>query len=204
MNSLRQTALASQQDALQQYLDSLLQEIPYQENGPIDVPQPIAVDPLEVPEPLTAMERRPTWATVPFQVLLFKVARLQLAVPLVQLSAVVQGGGVLKRVPEMKPYLQGLLRYQEKNVQIIEAAFLTGRVEPAERQTDDSSQHYLLFSEGHYGFSCTALREVVLFDPEAIRWRRGAARQAWFAGIHSTEMCALLDLTVLGAKLMEC
>jgi|GEM_PF-3513809 len=200
MNSLPQPVLVSQQDALQQYLDSLLQEIPSQENEIPGASEPRVASAIEVSEQPAAQVRTPTWAAVPFQVLLFQMSGLQLAVPLVQLTAVVQGRA-LQRVPGMDPHLQGLLSYQGKMVNIVETAFVTGRPGSAAMPSDDILPHYLLFAEGRYGFTCTMLQEMVQVEPAAIRCRRHAVKQPWFAGIHTTEMCALLDLSLLATRL---
>jgi len=200
MNSLPQTVLVSQQDALQQYLDSLLQEIPSQAHEILDAPEPAVANTVGISAQPVAQAKTPIWAAEPFQILLFQISGLQLAVPLAQLTAVAQGGA-LQRVPEMDPWLQGLLSYQDKMVKIIETVFVTGRASAAAMPSGDTLPHYLLFAEGRYGFACTMLREIVQVEPGAIKWRRHALKQPWFIGIHSTEMCALLDLSLLATRL---
>ncbi len=202
---MQQTRLCTQQEALHQYLDSLLAEIPALDG---ETPPPCNCAPNAAAElvqegPPCVDETVPCWARQPFKALLFELGGMRLAAPLSLLAGVATGGRVTQ-LPGLPDWCHGILMRHGRQVLIVDTAAI---VTPAAVEQEelaparDDGQQYVLVGEGRYGLACDAVLEVVEVDPQGVRWRRGKGRRPWYGGIISDSMCALLDVDELCAML---
>jgi len=204
---MQQTRLCTQQEALHQYLDSLLAEILVldEEIVPPSTSAPDIAAELVQERPSCADEAVPSWARRPFRALLFELGGLRLAAPLSLLAGVATGGRVTQ-LPGLPDWCHGILMRHGRQVLIVDTAAIMSS--GAERQEQivasarDTGQQYVLVGEGRYGLACDAVLEVIEVDPQGVRWRRGKGRRPWYGGIISDSMCALLDVDALRAVLM--
>lgn len=174
-------------------------------------PRPVSVAPDLAPlpstsavaEPLAVSRASADVADVPvlpkeaFQALLFTVAGLTLAVPLIELHGIVEwDAGAVTPMPGHAAFYLGLLHYRERSVPIIDPAPL---VLPAERQRQlggdprDRVARVVMIDEGRWGLACDAVHEVVTLQPQQVRWRTRRTARRWLAGTVIDHMCALLD-----------
>lgn len=165
----------------------------------IQAPTPAAEDqPLE----------KPAWAENAFQALLFKVAGLTLAVPLVDLNGVVEWrADAITQMPGHINFYLGLLQHLGNNVAIIDTAHL---VMPADRLAnlvgDDPYKRLtrvVLIDGGRYGLACDEVAQVVTLQPTAVRWRTSRTQRRWLAGTVVEHMCALIDAPAFARMLAE-
>jgi purine-binding chemotaxis protein CheW len=213
-----QTSILDQQLALDAYLDALLDGAQPQDRvvapertaaGPatltaadcanVESPKTPAAAPAVSP-PVSAAQAPapgvPEWAGTGFQALLFEVAGLTLAVPLVKLKGVVNDIGGLTPGPGPSPLAAGVFDYQGLQAQVVDTARL---VLPAERaaQLDDNvaarCHHLVMIDEGRRALACTRIGEVIELDSAAVRWRGERGKRLWLAGTVIGQMCALLD-----------
>ncbi len=207
---MQQTKLCSQQEALHQYLDSLLAEIPFLEEEPQapcatipDVAPPRVVESAPDPEPVAAAGI-PAWGRQPFKALLFELGGMRLAAPLSLLSGVATGRR-LTQLPGLPEWCHGVLIRHGRQVLIVDTATIVSWAPEAqavrEMSASDSAQQYVLVGEGRYGLACETVLKVIEVDPQGVRWRRGKGRRPWYGGIISDNMCALLDVDELCAML---
>lgn len=150
-------------------------------------------------------DTRPDWSAAPFQILLFKVAGLSLAVPLIELSGILEWTDEVTPLPGHADFYLGLLQHRGRSVPVVDPARL---VLPAERQaalTGDPRariNRIVLIDGGRWGLACDAVREVVTVKPDQVRWRSNRTQRRWLAGTVIDHMCALLD-THAFAQLLE-
>ncbi|MFQ5488464.1 MAG: chemotaxis protein CheW [Gammaproteobacteria bacterium] len=204
------TRLCAQQEALHQYLDSLLAEIPSldeetQASGSIvpDVAPVHVAEDLSDPAPVVD-GAVPAWGRQPFKALLFELGGMRLAAPLFLLSGVAAHSR-LTQLPGLPKWCHGVLIRHGRQVLIVDTATIVSRVAEDQEERLASAVHvarqYVLVGEERYGLACDAVLKVIDVDPQGVRWRRGKGRRPWYGGIISDSMCALLDVDELCAML---
>lgn len=169
-------ALVDQSLALGVYLESLLCEAPQ---------AALAAPPLEAGTPVT---------DTPFQVLLFRVAGLTLAVPLAELNGVLPWPGCITPLPGHAPFFLGVATHLGRHVKIIDTGRLLGRAETGLR-------HVVLMGGGEWGMACEGIAEVLTLAPGEVRWRAARAERPWIAGTVTEHLCALLDTRAFAGEL---
>ncbi|WP_271408435.1 chemotaxis protein CheW [Pseudomonas sp. Q1-7] len=174
--------------------------------APVAAPQPARVEPLvelsaPVPQPseppaLTA-EGRPAWGEEPFECLLFDVAGLTLAVPLVSLGSIYPlAGQELTPLFGQPDWFLGILPCQAGNLKVLD----TARWVMPERYRDDFRQglQYVISVQGfEWGLAVHQVSRSIRLDPNEIKWRSQRSQRPWLAGTVIEHMCALLDVSAL-------
>lgn len=193
--------LVDEHQALSLYMEALLKEplaAPvYNESSPETTLLP---SPTEVPQEEELQLQRdgiPTWGESSFQVLMFRVAGLTLAVPLSELSGVqVLDHQQLTPMPGHSPWYLGLTEYRERNVPIIDTAQMVLPVDRLQTLADDILQrivHVVYIDDGRWGLGCEAIAEVLTLTPEQVSWRSARTSRRWLAGTVLEQMCALIE-----------
>lgn len=195
------TTLANEKEALDLYLEALLNESmtePQPETEvEIGVETEEAVVPVAVTEPEAPIDGRPSWGQGTFQALLFKVAGLTLAVPLIELNGVQElVAGEITPMPGHVEWYLGLTEYRDSTVPVIDTAQL---VLPKERLADlqlsseERVRHVVFIDEGRWGLGCDEIDEVVTLQVDQVSWRSSRTSRRWLAGTVLEQMCALID-----------
>lgn len=167
------------------------------------VPMPVVVEPLvEVhrPVPLLAAvlaDGRPEWAEEPFECLLFDVAGLTLAVPLVCLGSIYPlAGQDLTPLFGQPDWFLGILPSQSGNLKVLD----TARWVMPDRYRDDFRQglQYVISVQGYeWGLAVHQVSRSIRLHPDEIKWRGQRTQRPWLAGTVIEHMCALLDVAAL-------
>lgn len=139
----------------------------------------------------------PDWAQQRFECLLFKVAGLTLAVPLVEL------GGVLVVEEELRPlfgqpdWFLGLL--PSKTAGTVKAIDTARWVMPEKYPEKGLSDFkYVILMEGsEWGMACHSVEDAITLEPDQVRWRSDRGRRPWLAGTVIDHMCAIMDVAAL-------
>jgi len=141
----------------------------------------------------------PDWAASEFQCLLFHVAGLTLAVPLVKLNGVIPWNNDLTPMPGHSPEFLGLLRHLDQNVKVMDTAQIIMPVAQRAGLADinERTEKILLIDEGRWGLACDKIGEVINLEKKDVRWRTLQGKRAWLAGTISERLCALLDTDVM-------
>ncbi len=192
--------LVDQKQALSVYLEALLREPVLELEEPAveseRVPEPIApVAPVVVAH-LAGGDEIPEWGRERFQAMLFRVAGLTLAVPLAELSGVLPWDATrLTPMPGHVPWYLGLTPYRERNVPVVDTARLVlpedrlaGLGDPRER-----IGRVVFIDDGRWGLACDEIAQVVVLQPDQVRWRTHRTKRRWLAGTVVQQMCALID-----------
>ncbi|MBD8473615.1 CheW domain-containing protein [Pseudomonas sp. CFBP 8770] len=154
--------------------------------------------PSATPQPLSAaVDGRPSWAAEPFECLLFDVAGLTLAVPLVCLGSIYAlAGQTLTPLFGQPDWFLGILPSNSGNLKVLD----TARWVMPDRYRDDFRQglQYVISVQGYeWGLAVHQVSRSLRLDPNEIKWRSQRGQRPWLAGTVIEHMCALLDVAEL-------
>ena len=159
------------------------------------------------PAPVPKRFDIPAWAGEPFQVLLFRAGGLTLAVPLVELSGVLEWPEHITPMPGHADFYLGLVNNHGIKVPVVDTARLVLPARALARLAGEDPlarvNRIVLIDEGRWGLACDQVAEVVTLEPEAVRWRTERPRQPWIAGTVVAHMCALLDAGEFARRLRQ-
>lgn len=159
----------------------------------VDVYLPAANPPM----PPATVDGRPAWAAEPFECLLFDVAGLTLAVPLVCLGSIYSlAGQELTPLFGQPDWFLGILTCQAGNLKVLD----TARWVMPDRYRDDFRQglQYVISVQGYeWGLAVHQVSRSLRLDPAEIKWRSQRGQRPWLAGTVIEHMCALLDVAEL-------
>jgi purine-binding chemotaxis protein CheW len=177
---------------------------------PVPTPAPVHVDVLVVApvEPAAQLQPvvpvllqpeggPPSWAQEPFECLLFDVAGLTLAVPLVCLGTIHSlTGQELTPLFGQPDWFLGILPTPNGNLKVLD----TARWVMADRYREDFREglQYVISVQGYeWGLAVHQVSHSIRLDPNAVKWRSQRSQRPWLAGTVIEHMCALLDVAVL-------
>lgn len=156
----------------------------------------VHLPPSNTPPPVET-DDRPTWAAEPFECLLFDVAGLTLAVPLVCLGSIYSlAGQELTPLFGQPEWFLGILPSQAGNLKVLD----TARWVMPDRYRDDFRQglQYVISVQGYeWGLAVHQVSRSLRLDPNEIKWRTHRGQRPWLAGTVIEHMCALLDVAAL-------
>jgi purine-binding chemotaxis protein CheW len=210
----RQQQLLDQQLALSAYLDALLQESPTADTAAAPVAAaPRSAAAAEVTAAERAAERGitagcdlPDWAESRFQALLFEVAGLTLAVPLVKLKGVVSSVADVTPMPGHSPLFLGIVPYQGLQSKVVDTARFVLPMERAASLGNDATdrcRHLVMLDEGRWALACSRIGDVIELESGDVKWRSASGKRLWLAGTLIERMCALLDIDQLTGELVS-
>jgi len=138
-----------------------------------------------------------SWADSAFECLLFDVAGLTLAVPLVALGSIYTfEANELTPLFAQPDWFIGILPAQKTNLKVLE----TARWVMPERYTADMRHDlkYVISINGYdWGLAVHQVRHSIRLQPSDVKWRMQRGKRPWLAGTVIEHMCALLDVEVL-------
>ncbi|PYY66475.1 chemotaxis protein CheW [Pseudomonas jessenii] len=156
----------------------------------------VHLPPSNTPPPVES-DGRPSWAAEPFECLLFDVAGLTLAVPLVCLGSIYSlAGHELTPLFGQPEWFLGILPSQAGNLKVLD----TARWVMPDRYRDDFKQglQYVISVQGYeWGLAVHQVSRSLRLDPNEIKWRSHRGQRPWLAGTVIEHMCALLDVASL-------
>lgn len=174
------------------------------ESAPL-APQPVLVEPvvdleaaLKPVRPQTPLEQsQPEWGEAPFECLLFDVAGLTLAVPLVSLGSIYSlAGEELTPLFGQPEWFLGILPCQAGNLKVLD----TARWVMGDRYREDFREglQYVISVQGYeWGLAVHQVSRSIRLDPREVKWRTQRSQRPWLAGTVIDHMCALLDVSAL-------
>lgn len=181
--------------------EALLELQPELPPEPVSVPvEPIANFKLQVQMPGGPPVHKggqPEWGEEPFECLLFDVAGLTLAVPLVSLGSIYPlAGQDLTPLFGQPAWFLGILPCQAGNLKVLD----TARWVMADRYRDDFREglQYVISVQGYeWGLAVHQVSRSIRLDPKEIKWRSQRTQRPWLAGTVIDHMCALVDVAAL-------
>ncbi|GLS26995.1 chemotaxis protein CheW [Marinibactrum halimedae] len=143
---------------------------------------------------------RPQWAQNRFEVLLFSVSGLTLAVPLVSLGTIHPLTDELTPLFGQADWFMGLQPTAMGKIRTVNTALfvMPERYKP---EFSDSFKYVMSIDGLPWGLAVDEVKQPISLDPDEVNWRSGRGKRAWLAGTVKTHMCALLDIPKLGHEL---
>lgn len=147
----------------------------------------------------------PEWANEPFQILLFQVAGLKLAVPLGELCGVIEWNDSVTEMPGHADFYMGILQHLGNKIAVIDTAKMVLPVNKLSSLAGDNPRervnHIVMIDDYKWGLACDSIGEVITLKPEEVRWRTSTTSRSWLAGTVIDHMCALLNSEGFSAML---
>jgi len=139
----------------------------------------------------------PDWAGASFECLLFNVAGLTLAVPLVSLGSIYPlDAEELTPLFGQPDWFLGILPGPAGNLKVLD----TARWLIPDRYRDDFREglKYAISIQGYdWGLAVHQVNRSIRLHPDEVKWRTQRSQRPWLAGTVIEHMCALLDITAL-------
>ncbi len=144
----------------------------------------------------------PQWAQTRFDVLLFKVSGLTLAVPLISLGKIWPITGQLVPLFGQADWFMGLQLTTTGKIYTVN----TAKFVMPERYDENfvKTAKYVISINGvPWGLAVDSVNQPIRLTPDAVNWRTNRSKRPWLAGTIKEHMCALLDIPMIGQMLMD-
>lgn len=144
----------------------------------------------------------PQWAQSRFDVLLFKVSGLTLAVPLVSLGQIQPITDELAPLFGQADWFMGFQPTPQGKIRTVN----TAKFVMPERYDENfvKNAKYVVSINGvPWGLAVDSVNQPISLLPEEVKWRSDRSKRPWLAGTVKEHMCALLDIPMIGQMLMD-
>jgi purine-binding chemotaxis protein CheW len=132
-----------------------------------------------------------------FQVLLFELAGMTLAVSLTELGGIHQ----IESVNPLfgKPsWFKGVLLHRDEKYNVVDTAKWVMPEKSAEKLAESTKYQYLIvLGESGWGLGCESLIATETLLPEDVKWRNVEGSRPWLSGMVKKKMCALVNVPQL-------
>jgi len=149
-------------------------------------------------DPLAAVASSgiPGWAEAPFQILMFRVCGVNLAVPLNELDGIARWNGKSTPIPGQPDWQIGLFLHEQKKISLVD---LTSLIMPerAATENEETARYLLLVGGARWGLLCNSIQRPGLVRADNIRWSRNREKRPWSYGIIIENLTVLLNIDAL-------
>lgn len=132
-----------------------------------------------------------------FQTLIFKVAKLPLAVPLLKLGGIVPMNEKLDITPLVgtPDWFLGLMPHSKGNLMVVD----TQRYLMPEKVKDEANeyQYLILLDNSNWALACHDVGDAKNLTQDDIRWSEKSSKRPWFGGMVVDYMSALIEVDEL-------
>ncbi len=145
---------------------------------------------------------RPQWAQSRFDVLLFKVSGLTLAVPLISLGQIQPLTDELTPLFGQADWFMGLQPTPAGKIRTVNTAkfVMPERYDEGFLQT---AKYVVSINGVPWGLAVDSVNQPITLMPDDVKWRGDRSKRPWLAGTVKEHMCALLDIPRIGQMLIE-
>jgi len=144
----------------------------------------------------------PQWAQSRFDVLLFRVSGLTLAVPLISLGQIQPLTDELTPLFGQADWFMGLQPTPAGKIRTVNTAkfVMPERYDESFLQT---AKYVVSINGVPWGLAVDSVNQPIRLAPEDVKWRSDRSKRPWLAGTVKEHMCALLDIPRIGQMLIE-
>lgn len=145
---------------------------------------------------------RPQWAQSRFDVLLFKVSGLTLAVPLISLGQIQPLTDELTPLFGQADWFMGLQPTPAGKIRTVNTAkfVMPERYDESFLQT---AKYVVSINGVPWGLAVDSVNQPITLMPDDVKWRSDRSKRPWLAGTVKDHMCALLDIPRIGQMLID-
>ncbi|GAB1258062.1 chemotaxis protein CheW [Aurantivibrio plasticivorans] len=145
---------------------------------------------------------RPSWAQDAFDILLFKVNGMTLAVPLISLGQIYEITDALSPLFGQAPWFVGIQPTPMGKINVINTAQYV-MPERYHEETAQKPDYIMTIDRLHWGLTVNSVDQPIRIQVDDVKWRRDRSQQPWLAGIVKNHMCVLVDVPTLGRALLD-
>lgn len=145
---------------------------------------------------------RPQWAQKRFDVLLFTVSGLTLAVPLIALGQIQYIGDELTPIFGQSDWFMGLLNTSHGQIRTVNTALFV-MPEKYNESFVETAKYVISIDGLPWGLAVDTVNQPINIDPVDVNWRTQRTSRPWLAGTVKSAMCALIDIPRMGAMLKD-
>ena len=144
----------------------------------------------------------PQWAQSRFDVLLFKVSGLTLAVPLISLGQIQPITDELTPLFGQADWFMGLQPTPQGKIRTVNTAKFV-MPERYDESFVKNAKYVVSINGVPWGLAVDSVNQPISLQPEEVKWRTDRSKRPWLAGTVKEHMCALLDIPMIGQMLMD-
>lgn len=145
---------------------------------------------------------RPQWAQSRFDVLLFKVCGLTLAVPLIALGQIQPLTDELTPLFGQADWFMGLQPTPAGKIRTVNTAKFV-MPERYDERFLETARYVVSINGVPWGLAVDSVNQPITLMPDDVKWRSDRSKRPWLAGTVKEHMCALLDIPRIGQMLIE-
>jgi purine-binding chemotaxis protein CheW len=148
-----------------------------------------------------AYPNAPIWAQQAFDVLLFDVCGLKLAVCMESLGRIIKVEQELNQLIGRPPWFMGVYCENEQNLYVVD----TAKFIMPEKGYDLAEQGFefiIQLQRSHWSLACKKIYSTIRLHPDQVKWRSSEGKRPWLAGTVIEQMCALVHVDSL-VELLE-
>ncbi|WP_018415266.1 chemotaxis protein CheW [Teredinibacter turnerae] len=144
---------------------------------------------------------RPQWAQSRFEVLLFDVSGLTLAVPLIALGQIQTIGDQLTPIFGQSDWFMGLLNSPMGQIKTVNTALFVMPEKYSPKFLETAK--YVISIDGlNWGLAVDTVNQPITLEPSDVKWRSQRTSRPWLAGTVKSAMCALIDIPRMATLLL--
>ncbi len=145
---------------------------------------------------------RPQWAQSRFDVLLFQVSGLTLAVPLISLGQIQPLTDELTPLFGQADWFMGLQPTPAGKIRTVNTAKFV-MPERYDASFTETAKYVVSINGVPWGLAVDSVNQPITLEPEDVKWRGDRSKRPWLAGTVKEHMCALLDIPRIGQMLID-
>jgi purine-binding chemotaxis protein CheW len=153
--------------------------------------------PVEIKAPVEKLfPNAPDWAQQAFDVLLFDVCGLKLAVPMEALGRIIKSEKDLNQLIGRPSWFMGAYTEAEESLYVVD----TAKYIMPEKGFDlsrDGYDYLIQLQRSKWTLACQNVHTTVRIEPDQVKWRSQKGKRQWLAGTVIEQMCALVHVDTL-------
>lgn len=138
----------------------------------------------------------PDWAQEPFDVLLFDVCGLKLAVPMEALGKIIKVDHETNQLIGRPDWFIGAYTDNDQHLYVVD----TAKYIMPEKGFDLEEQGFdyvIQLQRSKWTLACKTVHSTVRIEPEQVKWRSQKGKRQWLSGTVVDHMCALIHVNSL-------
>jgi purine-binding chemotaxis protein CheW len=164
----------------------------------VEVPEPKASTSTAIKVQPTAVSKISQFKENAFQALIFNVAGMNLAVPLISLGGINRFDQEVTELFGKPGWFMGLTPGHNGNINVVDTCRWVMPERYAEAKAKGLDYTFtILLGETQWGLCCSQVHNAITVEPDQVKWRTENSKRPWLAGMLIPERCVLLDVEVM-------
>ncbi len=155
---------------------------------------------IQAPEELLYPEA-PPWAQQDFDVLLFDVCGLKLAVSMESLGRIIKVDHETNQLIGRPNWFMGAYNENEQHLYVVDTAKFI-MPEKGYDLSEQGFEYIIQLQRSQWTLACKEVYSTVRISPDKVKWRSTQGKRRWLAGTVIEHMCALIHVDAL-VELLE-